>query len=97
MSPRPTVADADPFGATDRTPPSIRFGAGPATSSASFGPCAPPPRRLDTLATHAGETCGPAGLPRGDAPNRRGGARAVPYPLGKRPPIFDAFPRFGML
>ena len=37
-----------------------------------------------------------SGLPRRDAPNRRGGARAVPFPPEKRPPIFDAFRRLGM-
>ena len=37
-----------------------------------------------------------AGLPRRDAPNRRSGVRAVPCPPEKRPPIFDAFRRFGM-
>ena len=39
----------------------------------------------------------PAGLPRRDAPNRRGQARSAPCPPGKRPPIFRAFRHFGML
>ena len=52
---RPAAADA--LAVAGRTP-SSRFDIVSAMPSASFGPCAPPPRRLDALATNVGGICG---------------------------------------
>ena len=58
------AADADPCAVTGRTP-SRRFDVVSATPSASLGPCGQPQRRLDALATKAGEICGLVHLHRG--------------------------------
>ena len=57
ISHRPSAAAADPLAVPGRTP-SRHFDVVTATPTASFGPCAPAPRRLDALATNAGEKCG---------------------------------------
>ena len=54
---RPSAAAADPLALTGRTP-SRRFDVVTTTPAASFSPCAPSPRRLDALATNAGEKRG---------------------------------------
>ena len=57
ISHQPSAADADPLAVAGRTP-SRRFDVVTTTPAASFGPCDPPHRRLDALATNAGEKCG---------------------------------------
>ena len=57
ISHQPSAADADPLAVAGRTP-SRRFDVVTATPAASFSPCDPPHRRLDALATNAGEKCG---------------------------------------
>ena len=56
-SPQPSAADADPLTVTGRTP-SSHLDIGSAMPSVPLGPCARSPRRLDALATKAGEKCG---------------------------------------
>ena len=57
MSHQLSAAAADPLAVAGRTP-SRRFDVVTTTPAASFSPCDPPHRRLDALATNAGETCG---------------------------------------
>ena len=59
ISHQPSAAAADPLAVAGRTP-SRRFDVGTTTPAASFSPFDPPPRRLDALATNAGEKCGVA-------------------------------------
>ena len=61
MSHQPSAAVADPLAVAGRTP-SRRFDVVTTTPTASFSPCDPPHRRLDDLATNAGEKCGLAPL-----------------------------------
>ena len=68
ISHQPSAADADPLALTGRTP-ARRFDVVSTTPAASFSPCAPSPRRLDALATNAGEKCGLA--------HARGRARSI--------------------
>ena len=57
ISHQPSAAAADPRAVAGRTP-SRRFDVFTTKPAASFSPCDPPPRRLDALATKAGEKCG---------------------------------------
>ena len=57
ISHQPSAAVADPLAVAGRTP-SRRFDVVTTTPAASFSPCDPPQRRLDALATNAGEKCG---------------------------------------
>ena len=56
-----SAAAADPLAVAGRTF-SRRFDVVTTTPAASFGPCDPPQRRLDALATNAGEKCGPGAV-----------------------------------
>ena len=57
ISHQPSAAAVDPLAVAGRTP-SRRFDVVTTTPAASFSPCDPPPRRLDALATNAGEKRG---------------------------------------
>ena len=57
ISHQPSAAAADPLAVAGRTP-SRRFDVVATTPAASLSPFDPPPRRLDALATNAGEKCG---------------------------------------
>ena len=76
ISHQPSAAAADPLAVAGRTP-SRRFDVVSTTPAASLSPFDPPPRRLDALATNAGEKCGLKVIDIGSG----GGSPAIPLRL----------------